>query len=184
MAELIASIAIIGYPDVLVSNLSSEDSVKSLKSLSTLKGTNVLSQPINQRDGVAEAQTRTGKASAKGTHRSAVTNGTRLLATGDGRSLFARRLRDVFDAHVADLGGVEATSEAERSIVRRAALLTVQLEQMEAAFAEAKVVKAADLDGYQRAANSLRRLLQTVGLKRRPRDTTPDLRTYIEGAAA
>jgi hypothetical protein len=39
---------------------------------------------------------------------------------------------------------------------------------------------AEDLDLYLRASNNLRRLLETVGLQRRPRDVTlPSLREYL-----
>jgi hypothetical protein len=37
---------------------------------------------------------------------------------------------------------------------------------------------AEDLDLYQRTAKSLRRLLEAVGLQRRPRDVTPDPLPY------
>src|SRR4051794_18888292 len=58
------------------------------------------------------------------THRSRVTNGKKFLANVDGRSVWARRARDIVQAHVSDLGGADNTSEAERSIVRRAAAIT------------------------------------------------------------
>jgi hypothetical protein len=70
-------------------------------------------------------------------------------------------------------------SEAERSIVRRAATLTVELERLEAVFAVAGEAQPDQLDLYQRTANSLRRLLESVGIERRPRDVTPSLRDYI-----
>ena len=35
------------------------------------------------------------------------------------------------------------------------------------------------LDLYQRTANSLRRLLESVGLKRVPKDVTPSLAEYL-----
>ncbi|TGD94938.1 hypothetical protein EU555_30505 [Methylobacterium nonmethylotrophicum] len=117
-------------------------------------------------------------------HRSRVTNGTSLLPDVDGRSLWARRMRDLIALHLADLGGEGAVSEAERSIVRRVATLTVELERMEVAFATAGEASADALDLYQRTAGNLRRLLEAVGLKRRPRNVTPDLRDYIEGTAA
>ena len=66
-------------------------------------------------------------------------------------------------------------SEAERSIVRRAATLTVELERLELRFAMAGEADAADIDLYQRTANSLRRLLEAVGFERRSRDVTPTL---------
>ena len=45
------------------------------------------------------------------------------------------------------------------------------MERMEAAFSVDET-DAAALDSYQRAANSLRRLLETLGLKRRAKDIT------------
>lgn len=37
------------------------------------------------------------------------------------------------------------------------------------------------IETYQRAANSLRRILESLGLERRSKDITPDLHTYLEG---
>ncbi|WP_245524474.1 hypothetical protein [Methylobacterium nonmethylotrophicum] len=113
-----------------------------------------------------------------------MTNGTSLLPDVDGRSLWARRMRDLIALHIADLGGEGAVSEAEKSIVRRVATLTVELERMEVAFATAGEASADALDLYQRTAGNLRRLLEAIGLRRRPRDVTPDLARYIEGTAA
>ncbi len=112
--------------------------------------------------------------------RSRLSNGLARLSDVDGRSMWARRLRDVVAAHIADLGGEAATSEAERSIIRRAATLTTELERLEARFASAGEAAPADLDLYQRTAGNLRRLLESVGLKRVPKDVTPDLKTYID----
>jgi hypothetical protein len=57
----------------------------------------------------------------------------------------------------------------------------ISLEKMEFQFAlvDAEGVSAADLDLYQRLSNSLRRLLREVGIKKRARDVTPDLQTYL-----
>jgi hypothetical protein len=93
-------------------------------------------------------------------------------------------LRDLINLHVSDLGGEAAVSEAERSIVRRAATLTVELERMEAAFATAGEAKPGDLDLYQRTAGNLRRLLEAVGLERRQRNVTPTLAEYRAQRAA
>jgi len=65
------------------------------------------------------------------------------------------------------------TSAAERSIVRRASTLTVELERLEAKFAAAGEACSNDLDLYQRTAGNLRRLLEAVGLERRARDVSP-----------
>lgn len=122
-------------------------------------------------------------AEPKPTHRSAVSNGSALLPNVDGRSTWARRLRDVMELHLDDLGGEAMVSEAERSIVRRIATLTVEMERLEAEFANAGGAKAADLDLYQRTSGNLRRLLEAIGMKRRPRNVTPDLRDYVSARA-
>jgi hypothetical protein len=103
--------------------------------------------------------------------RSRITNGA-LLRGVDGRSPWVRRCKDVIAAHLSDLGGAENTSAAERSIIRRAAVLTTELEVLEVRFAKAGEADPADLEIYQRCSNSLRRLLEAVGLQRRPRDVT------------
>jgi hypothetical protein len=102
--------------------------------------------------------------------RSRVSNGSVLIAGVDQRSPWVRRCKDILREHIADLGGVDNCSAAERSIIRRAAVLTTELEQLEAKFATAGQADAGDLETYQRCANSLRRLLEAVGLQRRPKD--------------
>lgn len=120
----------------------------------------------------------------KAAHRSRVTNGSAVLPDVDGRTTWVRRLRDLIEAHIDDLGGEVAVSQAERSIVRRVATMTVELERMEAKFATAGEAKPAELDLYQRTAGNLRRLLEALGLKRRQRNVTPELSAYIQGRAA
>ena len=47
--------------------------------------------------------------------RTRVTNGKALFLDGvDGRTLAARRYRDLFHSFVSDLGGMDITSEAQR----------------------------------------------------------------------
>ena len=111
--------------------------------------------------------------------RSRVTNGSVLLPGIDGRSPWVRRCKDVIALHLSDLGGVDNTSAAERSLIRRASVLTVELERLEARFAGAGEADAGDLDLYQRTAGNLRRLLEAVGIQRRAKDITPsDPLTY------
>ena len=114
----------------------------------------------------------------KATARSSTTNGA-ILPGIDGRSTWARRLRDLMAIHVADLGGDENTSEGERAIIRRACTLIVELEQMEQQFARSEGADAGLLDLYQRTASSMRRLLEAVGLQRRAKDVTPSLGEYL-----
>ena len=105
----------------------------------------------------------------KDPQKSRITNGA-LLPGIDGRSAWVRRCKDLLADHLSDLGGADNASAAERSIVRRACVLTVELERLEKKFALAGEASADDIDLYQRVANSLRRLLEAVGIRRRPRD--------------
>lgn len=104
--------------------------------------------------------------------KSAITNGSRVLINVDARSAKVRRLRDLINAHEAQL--VDA-SESEQRLIRRAAMITLLLETLDAKFAaDDGAASTADLDVYQRMSNTLRRLLSTLGLHQRMRDVTPD----------
>lgn len=108
--------------------------------------------------------------------RSAVTNGTRAYVLGDGNSPWARRQRDLIALHLADLGGEERLSENQLSLCRRAATLETELEMLEGQLSLGKV---ADLDLYNRLSGNLRRILESLGLERKSKDVTPDLRSYL-----
>jgi hypothetical protein len=117
----------------------------------------------------------------KSRQRSKVGNGTALLSGVDGRSAWVRRAKDVLSELVSDMGGIDGTSAAERHIARRATTMIVELERFEQRFAQAGEASAADLDTYARIASSMRRLLEAIGLRRRPRDVTPDPLDYAAG---
>jgi hypothetical protein len=113
--------------------------------------------------------------------RSKVTNGRSLFVDGDGRGPWARRLRDLMAEHARDLGGLDALSSQQASLVRRAATITVELEKM-----EGRMSKGDDdvsLDEYARVAGHLRRILETLGIGRKPRNVTPSMREYLAGRA-
>jgi hypothetical protein len=131
---------------------------------------------------MSAASTETDSQISKG--RSRMSNGSAVLPGVDGRSTWARRLRDLISLHLSDLGGDGAVSEAEKSIVRRVATLTVELERMESVFALAGEALPEQIGLYQRTANSLRRLLESVGLERRAKNVTPTLAQYLESKAA
>jgi hypothetical protein len=118
----------------------------------------------------------------KDARRSRITNGSALLPGVDGRSAWIRRCKDIIAQHLSDLGGEDNTSAAERSIIRRASVMTVELEQLEAKFAAAGSAEREELDLYQRTAGNLRRLLEAIGLQRRARDVTPSLAEYLAEA--
>jgi hypothetical protein len=111
--------------------------------------------------------------------RAAISNGSALLDHVDHRSVWMRRLRDLVADHATDLGGENELSTAQRVLVRRAAMLTVQTEMMERRWDENNgEASAKQIDGYQRTVNTLRRTLEAIGLERRARDVTPDPLTY------
>jgi hypothetical protein len=111
----------------------------------------------------------------KDPRKSRIGNRSALLPGIDGRSAWVRRCKDEIAAYIADLGGIDNCSTARYSLVRRASTLTVELERLEAKFAVAGEASPEDLEIYQRCANSLRRLLEAIGLERCPRDVTPTL---------
>lgn len=113
---------------------------------------------------------------AKDPQKSRVGNGSVLLPGVDGRSAWARRAKDVLSEHLSD---VPDASAAERSIIRRASVLTVELERLEAQFALAGEADAETLDLYGRVSGNLRRLLEAVGLRRRAKDVGPTLADII-----
>jgi hypothetical protein len=78
-------------------------------------------------------------------------------------------------AHESDAGGYDALSEGQKALIRRIAMIEVQLEMLEHRFAQNDgAASRLDLEAYQRCSNSLRRLLESLGLHkgRVPRDVT------------
>jgi hypothetical protein len=115
----------------------------------------------------------------KKTARSRVTNGNKLLMGVDERNPWVRRCKDIIAQHIGDLGGAENVTAAEHSIIRRAAVLTTELERFEVKFASTGEASATYLDLYGRTASNLRRLLESVGLQRRPRLIATSVSEYL-----
>jgi hypothetical protein len=122
---------------------------------------------------------------AKPTARSKVSNGHALFSQAivDGRSGWSRRMRDLRAYYVDHLNGEENTTIAERSIARRVAVLETELEWIEQKFALAPEGPSPDqLTLYTSTTNCLRRLLESIGIKKDPtrsRDVTP-IETLME----
>lgn len=113
--------------------------------------------------------------------RSRVSNGRSLLPKEvDGRSIYARRYRDLVALHTNDLGGAANISAGEQALVRRACVIVINIERLELKFAQAEDVAVEDLDLHQRMSNTLKRLLESLGLKRRAKDVTPSLHDYLK----
>jgi hypothetical protein len=90
-----------------------------------------------------------------------------MFVTGNGRSPWARRWRDLIEAHISDLGGRANLSEAQRSLIKRASTIEIELEQVEGRLS---LGRAADLAEYATAASHLRRIFETLGVERKARD--------------
>jgi len=107
--------------------------------------------------------------------RSRVTNGSILLVAVDARSATYRRYKDILLRLTAD-AFPHGPSEAQQQLVRRAASLSVWCGAQEAALANGEEI---DIDTLQRVSNTLRRLLESIGLKRQAVDRTPSLSEYL-----
>jgi hypothetical protein len=114
--------------------------------------------------------------------RSRVSNHADLLpAIVDGRSAPARRFRDLVNAYVADMGGLDRCSEIKLGLMRRLAATTVQAEMLEARMVNGEAVDIASLCTL---ASTTVRLSQRLGLERRARTVTPSLNQYLAGRTA
>jgi hypothetical protein len=91
------------------------------------------------------------------------------LTRGDRRGPVARRFRDICRLVSTDLGGFEELSEVQRQIVRRFSTMAVWCEAMETQLADGGKI---DIDEFQRVSGALRRLGETLGLKRVAKDVT------------
>ncbi len=106
-----------------------------------------------------------------------MSNGRRLHPRNiDGRSTEARRFRDLVESFADGLGGLEGLTEAERSLVRGCALLTVEAERMQAQAAG----EAVDLEQLTRVSNAQTRVLRTLQRGK----ATPSLQAYLASKAS
>ena len=97
---------------------------------------------------------------------SQITNGAKLWLPGtDGRGAIARRTRDIFDAICRDLGGHDVLSEAQMQLVRRASLISIKCEELEARAVQGEAI---DLDLFGQMTDRLGRCLQRLGFRRVP----------------
>lgn len=104
----------------------------------------------------------------------------RSLADLDGRTLAARTAKALIAELADDMGGADRLSAGERALIHRAALAGAMADDMETAWLSGRPI---DVAAYTALVNVQRRLLTTVGLKRQPRDVTPDLDAYVASKA-
>jgi hypothetical protein len=102
-----------------------------------------------------------------------------VLQGVDARSITFRRYREILASLIADMGG--DPTEAQSQIARRAASLSIWCEEQDTAAANGTPI---DIGAYTTASNSLRRLLESLGLERKQRNVTPTIAEYAAQKAA
>jgi hypothetical protein len=100
------------------------------------------------------------------------------LADLDQRTTAAKRAATLIKRITGDLGGQDRLATGEQQIIQRAAFLGVLAEDV-----ESRWLLGEDIDATVLAtiANAQRRLLESVGLKRVPRNVTPSVADYVDG---
>jgi len=116
------------------------------------------------------------QAPRKSTARSRVSNGADVLPDVDGRSLIARRYRDISSAIIVDQGGADQCSESRLQLIRRFAAAAVLAEQLESRLANGEQI---DIAQHATLSSTLVRLASRIGIDRMPRDVTPTLEQYL-----
>jgi hypothetical protein len=113
--------------------------------------------------------------------RSMISNGSCLLSPEiDQRGPLVRRLKDLINDHVSDLGGMDNISSSERALVHRASMMVLLTEAIETKFILGNLkIKPYELADYVKTVGALRRVLATLGLQRRAK-SIPSLKDYID----
>ncbi len=104
--------------------------------------------------------------------KSKISNGHDLLPDVDGRTLVARRYRDIASAMVVDAGGIEQVSEARLQLIRRFSAAACLAEQMESQLVNGESV---DIAEHALLCSTMVRVARQIGVDRITRDVTPSL---------
>ena len=99
----------------------------------------------------------------------------------DRRTAAYRRTVDLIEQIETDAGGHDRLSTGERQIIQRIALTCALAEHLEARWLSGEEI---DPVLYCTLANAQKRLLESVGLRRVPRDVTPSLTDYLRSRDA
>jgi hypothetical protein len=102
----------------------------------------------------------------------------RLLSVADldQRTAAYRSTKQLISDIESDLGGPDQLSAAERQLAQHSAVLGAILADMEVNYLKHRRI---DPVLFCTVVNAQRRTLEAIGLRRRPRDVTPDLQTYL-----
>jgi hypothetical protein len=101
-----------------------------------------------------------------------VSNGHDVLPNIDGRSVIARRYRDIAGAILVDQGGADFCSESRKQLIRCFAAAAVLAERLESRLANGEQI---DIAEHATLSSTLVRLASRIGIDRVPRDVSPSL---------
>ena len=93
-------------------------------------------------------------------------SGVPYIGSIDARTKAARLFKAALVALIADRGGVQAMSNAELLLVRRAAGAGVLCDTIESKIVAGEDIKADMVNAYLAASNDFRRLVTTLGLRK------------------
>jgi hypothetical protein len=109
--------------------------------------------------------------------RSMVTNRSKLISGVDGRSVVARRFRDLIQEYSQEChGGSADLSPAELGMVRQAAAMTLRAEQLQASVVRGEPVLA---DELIRLSSEARRILSRLRRRHSQKAPTLSLREHL-----
>jgi hypothetical protein len=89
-----------------------------------------------------------------------------------------RMTKRLIDELEADLGGSDQLSTGERQLVQHGGVLGAILTDLEARWIAGEPI---DVLAYCTIVNAQRRVFESIGLRRQPKDVTPPLRSYLAG---
>jgi hypothetical protein len=115
---------------------------------------------------------------AHGQARSRVSNGKDILPDCDGRSMVARRYRDIASQILADQGGPSECGEARQQLVRRFAAACVLAEMREAQLANGAEISITE---HALLCSTLTRLASRIGIDRIPKSINHIEESFLRG---
>jgi hypothetical protein len=94
----------------------------------------------------------------------------------DQRTAACKAARALVDSLTASLGGADMLSAGERQLIERAALLGAIIRDFETRWVAGQQIAMSE---FLAAVNAQRRVLVSLGLRKRARDVTPSLTSYL-----
>jgi hypothetical protein len=98
------------------------------------------------------------------------------LAELDGRTIAAKQAHATISAIESDLGGAENITTAKRQIIESAAVTTAMVADLGSRWLAGEQI---DLALFCTLGNAQRRLFETIGFSRVPKNVTPSVSEYL-----